>query len=80
MYHYIVKEHLLPQPAPQLPLLLLVAQSWVAGAITGAIGRDQLEDAVRKLEAEISKFGTLSEKYTDTIYEVLAEVKISEIN
>ncbi len=51
----------------------------IEAAITGAIERDRLEDAIRKLEAEISKFGPLSEKYTSTIYEVLAEVRIGEI-
>jgi ABC-type branched-subunit amino acid transport system permease subunit len=51
----------------------------IAGAITGAIERDQLEDAIRKLEEEINSFGPLSEKYTETIYTVLAEVRLAEI-
>ena len=49
----------------------------IEGAIIGAVERAQLKDTIKKLE--VKKFGSLFEKYTETIYEVLAGAKMSEI-
>ena len=51
----------------------------IEGAIIGAVERAQLKDTIKKLEEEVKKFGSLFEKYTETIYEVLAGAKMSEI-
>ena len=50
----------------------------VVGAITGAVERDELEGALTDLQSMVNDFLPASEDYTDTIYEVLAEVKIWE--
>ena len=50
----------------------------VVGAITGAVERDELQSALSDLQTMVSDFIPASEEYTDTIYEVLAEVKIWE--
>ena len=51
----------------------------IVGAITGAIERDQLNDAISQLEAQLKNFGPASQKYTESIYEVLAELRIHEL-
>ena len=51
----------------------------IVGAITGAIERDQLEDAIKQLETQLEKFGPASLTYTEKIYEVLAELKMHEL-
>ena len=48
----------------------------IFSAITGAIERDKLETAISNLTAACDEFIPASEKYTDDIYEVLAEVKM----
>ena len=48
-------------------------------AITGAIERDKLEEAIKHIESACDEFIPASEKYTDTIYEVLAEVKMHNL-
>ncbi len=45
-------------------------------AIAGAIERDQLEDAIKQLEQANAEFIPASENYTDTIWQVLAELKL----
>ena len=52
----------------------------ITGAIIGAVERDRLEEAIKSLENYVREFGPASGKYTDVIYEVLAELKINEIN
>ena len=51
----------------------------IVGAITGAIERDQLEDAISQLESQLNTFGPASLAYTESIYEVLAELRIYEL-
>lgn len=48
----------------------------IAGAIAGAYDRDDLEDAIEALNKNIESFIPESEDYTDTIYLVLAEVRV----
>lgn len=48
-------------------------------AITGAIERDKLEEAIKQLEHACDTFIPASEKYTDAIYEVLAELRMHEL-
>ncbi len=50
----------------------------IAGAIAGAYEKDDLESAIAQLEKEIDDFVPASQKYTDTVFEVLAYVKIWE--
>ena len=52
------------------------------GAITGAIERDQLEDAICELETQLEKFGPakLTDTDTESIYGVLAEQKFHELS
>jgi hypothetical protein len=51
----------------------------IVGAITGAIERDQLEDAITQLETQLEQFKPASLKYTENIYEVLSELKMHEL-
>lgn len=51
----------------------------IVGAITGAIERDQLEDAIHQLETQLEKFGPASLTFTESIYGVLAELKFHEL-
>ena len=51
----------------------------IVGAITGAIERDQLESAISQLETQLKQFGPASLAYTESIYEVLAELKIHQL-
>lgn len=53
-----------------------IALDAIFQAIVGAIERDQLEDSIRKLEEANDDFIPASERYTDTIWQVLAELKI----
>jgi translation initiation factor 1 (eIF-1/SUI1) len=50
----------------------------IVGSITGAVERDELQSALSDLETMVKDFIPESEVYSDTIYEVLAEVKIYE--
>ena len=50
----------------------------IAGAIAGAYEKRDLEAAIKELEKEIDAFLPASEDYTDTVYEVLAEVRVWE--
>jgi outer membrane lipoprotein SlyB len=50
----------------------------IVGAITGAVERDELQGALTELQKMVTDFVPSSEEYSDTIYEVLAEVKIWE--
>lgn len=50
----------------------------IVGAITGAVEKDKLQSALSDLQSMVTDFIPESENYTDTIYEVLAEVKIWE--
>jgi translation initiation factor 1 (eIF-1/SUI1) len=55
-----------------------VAVDVIVGSITGAVERDELQSALSDLETMVKDFIPDSEVYSDTIYEVLAEVKIYE--
>lgn len=53
-----------------------IALDAIFQAIASAVERDQLEDSIRKLEEANGEFIPASERYTDTIWQVLAEFKI----
>lgn len=81
--------------APVVAVIGVVATSTIAGvlvsalgglvldaifqAISGAIERDKLEETIKNLEKANAEFGPASEKYTDTIWEVLAELKMHKL-
>lgn len=52
----------------------------IAGAIAGAYERADLEKAITELEGEINEFLPASQKYTDSVYQVLAYVEMWEEN
>lgn len=81
--------------APVVAVLGVVATSAIAGvlvstlggfvldaifqAIAGAVERDKLEEAIKQLERACEAFIPASERYTDTIYEVLADLKMYKL-
>jgi gas vesicle protein len=48
----------------------------IVGAISGAVERHKLDKTISELDEALKEFVPASEDYTDSIYEVLAEVKI----
>ena len=48
----------------------------VAGAIVGAKEKHELEKALGEVDQELDEFLPASQEYTDTVYEVLAEVRV----
>ena len=50
----------------------------IVGAITGAVEKNKLQDALNELQGMVETFIPESEEYSDTVYQMLAEVKVWE--
>ncbi|XP_056591459.1 single-pass membrane and coiled-coil domain-containing protein 3-like isoform X1 [Triplophysa dalaica] len=48
----------------------------IIGAIMGSYERNQLEDALKEYDRVLKEFKPASEKYQDSIFEVMAEIKM----
>ena len=48
----------------------------IATAIAGAYERLDLQETIEQLDKQIDEFLPASQDYTDTVYEVIAEVKV----